>query len=114
VEDTEAVAIATRLPRAAPPIRDQYLVVLARQPEDEMAASGSTLADELVTRHGGQVLHVYQSAPRGFAARMTEAQASAGGADLYVKAGALPTTTSYDCRPYPTCRAPTATSRACR
>jgi serine protease len=63
--------------RAEAPIRDQYLVVLTQPPQGRAVANVPALADELVARHGGQVLHVYERALRGFAARMTESQALA-------------------------------------
>jgi serine protease len=73
----EVVATTPQLLRAQVPIRDQYLVVLAQAPEGQAEVSVAALADELVTRHGGHVLQVYEHALRGFTARMTEPQALA-------------------------------------
>ena len=70
----EATGQTSRLLRAESPVPGQYVVVLAPlamgEPEDVPA-----LAEALASKHGGQVLQVYQKALRGFSVRMTEAQA---------------------------------------
>jgi serine protease len=76
-EGTGPLATTPRLLRAEAPIREQYLVVLAPPPVGGAAPEVAVLADELVARQGGQVLHVFERTVRGFAARMTEAQALA-------------------------------------
>ena len=68
-------------------IKDQYLVVF-----DDTIAGGrgdssnaEVLAEQLVATYGGRILHKYTHAINGFAARMTEAQATAMSEDTLVE-----------------------------
>jgi subtilisin family serine protease len=62
-----------KLLRVMRPIADQYNVVFF---DDEVAADDVTeVSDQLVQRHGGDILGRYQHALRGFSATMTEEQA---------------------------------------
>jgi subtilisin family serine protease len=68
--------------RVAQPIRDEYVVVL--KPGAAAAVAGAnvtSLAADIAHRHGAAVERVFQHALRGFAARMTAAQAAAMAAD---------------------------------
>lgn len=77
-----------RVPKGAPTVPDSYIVVL------EDAAFGaakvprlavSRVADELARHHGGRVTHAYERALRGFATKMSKAQAQALARDPRVK-----------------------------
>ncbi|WP_158623775.1 protease inhibitor I9 family protein [Corallococcus llansteffanensis] len=70
----EATGQTSRLLRAEFPVPGQYVVVLAPPAMGEPEGVPA-LAEALASKHGGQVLHVYQKALRGFSVRMTEAQA---------------------------------------
>ncbi|MEQ1439120.1 S8 family serine peptidase [Fontimonas sp. SYSU GA230001] len=62
---------------AAQPIANQYIVTLAKlPPESPLAALDvGALAQTLAVQFGGQVIHVYEHALRGFAIRLPDAAA---------------------------------------
>jgi subtilisin family serine protease len=73
-----AAAAAGPVRRMAQPVRDEYVVVL--KPDAAAAAAGATVtsvAADLARVHGAAVERVFEHALRGFAARMTAAQAAA-------------------------------------
>ncbi|MFY0578315.1 PPC domain-containing protein [Cystobacter fuscus] len=59
----------------------------------------------------GAAKYYYLDVPAGLASTFA-ISGGTGDADLYVKAGATPTTSSYDCRPYLTGNAETCTIAA--
>ncbi|MFP5304799.1 MAG: S8 family serine peptidase [Gammaproteobacteria bacterium] len=64
--------------RAAQPIAGQYIVTLAKLPAGSPFAAFDTraLAQTLANQFGGQLLHVYEHALRGFAVRLPDAAAA--------------------------------------
>ncbi len=62
----------------AQPIANQYIVTLKKLPADAPLAAldVATLAQTLAGQFGGQVLHVYEHALRGFALRLPDAAAA--------------------------------------
>lgn len=62
-------------------IEGQYIVVLRDAEPGAAPVQASAMAADMVERQGGAVLHTYQHALRGFAARMSAEQAQALAAD---------------------------------
>ncbi|WP_225410464.1 S8 family serine peptidase [Stigmatella hybrida] len=60
-----------RSPRAVP---NRYIVVLKKDLKTVALAAEGEIAQQMVLKTGGEVLHTYTSAINGFAARMSEAQ----------------------------------------
>lgn len=62
----------------ANPIANQYIVTLAKLPAETPLAAldAGTLAQTLAVQFGGQVIHVYEHALRGFAIRLPDAAAA--------------------------------------
>ncbi len=77
--------LSGKLVRATKPVTGQYIVVLRG---GELEASGEQLADvsaEMVAAAGGELLHAYDAALKGFAVKMSEAAAKALLADPRVE-----------------------------
>jgi hypothetical protein len=71
IQATFAAAQDKSVRRARQPIRNQYIVVLAAGEDSEV------MALQAATLHRGRVRHIYRRALRGFAMRMTAADAQA-------------------------------------
>lgn len=80
-------------------IVDANAAVLAAQGSGSSGAS-STLNNLSAT--SGNWLHYTLAVPAGMATLNVTMSGGTGDADLYVRRGAQPTTSSYDCRPYKT------------
>lgn len=81
-----ALTASSKFLRSRDAVRGQYIVVL--QDADRRAAHAEPVAEvarRLTAQSGGQVFRTYSHALRGFAARMTEAQARALAASPAVK-----------------------------
>src|SRR5882724_10154822 len=65
--------------RKAKKIQNQYIVVLDDSIVGEKGpySIASYVADDMTSKYGGKLKHVYQHALNGFAVEMTEAQAEA-------------------------------------
>lgn len=70
-------------------------------------AGGGTVAD--ISASAGQWKHYTLDVPAGMASFTVTMSGGSGDADLFVKAGSRPTTSSYDCRPYKNGNAETCT-----
>jgi len=70
-------------------------------------AGGGTISD--VTANTGQWKHYTLDVPAGMSTFTVTTSGGSGDADLFVKYGSQPTTTTYDCRPYKNGNAETCT-----
>ncbi|MBB1343628.1 S8 family serine peptidase [Pseudoalteromonas sp. SR45-6] len=70
-------------------------------------AGGGTIAD--ITANAGQWKHYTLDVPAGMASFTVTTSGGSGDADLFVKFGSQPTSSSYDCRPYKNGNAETCT-----
>lgn len=66
------------------------------------AASGGGLSQTGLSGQSGQWQHFTLDVPAGMSSLDVQMSAGTGDADLYVRYGATPTTSSYNCRPYAT------------
>ncbi|MGP9799939.1 S8 family peptidase [Rheinheimera sp. NSM] len=79
-------------------IVDANAAVLAAQGSGGGSGAGSTLTNLSATT--GNWLHYTVNVPSGMGSLTVTMSGGSGDADLYVRRGARPTTSSYDCRPY--------------
>ncbi|HEY8186019.1 MAG TPA: S8 family peptidase [Pyrinomonadaceae bacterium] len=77
----------SRILRKANKVQNQYIVVLDDSVVGEKGqySIASYVADDMTSRYGGKLQHVYKNALNGFSAQMTEAQAEALRQDFRVK-----------------------------
>ncbi|QRK11067.1 RICIN domain-containing protein [Archangium violaceum] len=83
--DSSSLAVSSKLLRSKEPVANQYIVVLEDSTPSAVRRRVPEVARELVGRHGGRILHTYEHALRGFAVRMTEAEAQALAANPAVR-----------------------------
>jgi hypothetical protein len=83
--DAPALTTTSKFLRSREAVRGQYIVVLKDAEPGAAAEPVADVARRLTAQSGGKVFHTYSRALRGFAARMTEAQARALAASPAVK-----------------------------
>jgi hypothetical protein len=70
----EKVGQVAQLLRSSRPVPGEYIVVLKDELKEVAQLGPESIAQEVALKHGGQVLHSYKSALKGFTLRMSEAQ----------------------------------------
>ena len=110
-EDLRADLRGDRHPAGRPRHRRRGQRVHARHADRRAAAAAAAALDAASTRAAPsrRAEEKRYATPRSPRAAYTFALAGTGDADLYVKRGAAPTTSSYDCRPYKSGSAETCT-----
>jgi subtilisin family serine protease len=73
-EPRQEISQVSQLLRAKHPIPGQYIVVLKEDLKTVALAGPESIGQEMALKHGGQVLHSYKAALKGFAIRMPEAR----------------------------------------
>ncbi|SET63932.1 S8 family serine peptidase [Stigmatella erecta] len=73
-ETKEQVGEMAQLLRSSRAVPNRYIVVLKKDLKTVSLAAEGEIAQQMVQKTGGEVLHTYKSAINGFAARMSEAQ----------------------------------------
>ncbi|HZH75774.1 MAG TPA: S8 family serine peptidase [Archangium sp.] len=74
VIESKEVGQVAQLLRKPKSIPDEYIVVLRDDVKTMAGARASAVAEEMAAPRGGQVLHAYEHALKGFAVRMPEAR----------------------------------------
>lgn len=70
----DKVGQVAQLLRSSKPVPGEYIVVLKDNLKEVAQLGPESIAQEVALKHGGQVLHSYKSALKGFTLRLSEAQ----------------------------------------
>jgi hypothetical protein len=73
-EPKQEVGQVAQFLRSARPVPGEYIVKLRTDLKEVEQVGAFGIGQEMAIKHGGQVLHTYQHAVKGFAVRMTEQQ----------------------------------------
>ncbi|KFE72344.1 S8 family serine peptidase [Hyalangium minutum] len=74
LDEEPKVGQVAQLLRSSKPVPGEYIVVLKNELKEVAQLGSESIAQEVALKHGGQVLHSYKAALKGFTLRLSEAQ----------------------------------------